>query len=111
MSIEKVEFESLKEGTRFIYRRNHSSLISEDKLEERSPSGMYLKFYGAGWLEIKYLSFHCTLIEILNDVPSDDMCPNCVTPWKCNGSHTLNPCRGAPGGSPQLDEYMRRLGV
>jgi len=22
-----------------------------------------------------------------NDTQHDDMCPNCVTPWKCNGPH------------------------
>lgn len=21
----------------------------------------------------------------------DEMCPNCVTPWKCNGPHLLGP--------------------
>lgn len=21
----------------------------------------------------------------------DDMCPNCCTPWKCNGPHTFDP--------------------
>ncbi len=27
--------------------------------------------------------------ELLKDAwdPSDEMCPNCVTPWKCNGPH------------------------
>lgn len=23
-------------------------------------------------------------------VPEDDMCPNCVTPWKCNGPHLVD---------------------
>lgn len=23
----------------------------------------------------------------LTDADADDMCPNCVTPWKCNGPH------------------------
>lgn len=23
------------------------------------------------------------------DALEDDMCPNCVTPWKCNGPHLL----------------------
>lgn len=29
--------------------------------------------------------------QIVNDLISDedDMCPNCVTPWKCNGPHLM----------------------
>lgn len=26
---------------------------------------------------------------------SDDMCPNCVTPWKCNGPHLSDRTPGA----------------
>ena len=22
---------------------------------------------------------------------ADEMCPNCITPWKCNGPHVLGP--------------------
>jgi hypothetical protein len=27
------------------------------------------------------------------EVQEDDMCPNCVTPWKCNGPHLLGDVR------------------
>lgn len=31
-------------------------------------------------------------VEALADEPADSgMCPNCVTPWKCNGPHELTP--------------------
>lgn len=102
----KKSFETLEEGTRFIYRRNYSSALKEDTLEERSPSGDHLKFRGLGWLSFKEASSHYTLVEVLGKSEEiDDMCPNCVTPWKCNGPH-LKPCRGAPSGSPQLERYL-----
>lgn len=49
----------------------------------------------------------------LNYEPADEMCPNCVTPWKCNGPHLphLKPCRGAPSGSPESERYFRELGI
>ena len=38
----------------------------------------------------------------------DDMCPNCVTPWKCNGPHE-------PPSDPyvldQVAELLRREGL
>lgn len=37
------------------------------------------------------------------DEAEDDMCPNCVTPWKCNGPHISNP---RPGESDS--EYESR---
>lgn len=112
----KIDFRALEEGVRFIYRRNYSSTLHEDDLEERSPSGDYLKFRSLGWLSLKEASSHYTLVEVLgkskevlgNSKEVDDMCPNCVTPWKCNGPH-LNPCRNAPGGSPQLERYLDAL--
>lgn len=107
----KKSFDALEEGARFIYRRNYSSTIHEDILEERSPSGEHLKFRSLGWLSFVDVSGHYTLVEVLGESElADDMCPNCVTPWKCNGPH-IKPCRGAPGGSPELERYLRELGL
>lgn len=109
----KKSFEALEEGTRFIYRRNYSSTLNEDTLEERSPSGEYLKLRCLGWLSSKEVSSHYTLVEVLGESKLDedmDMCPNCVTPWKCNGPH-IRPCRGAPGGSHELERYFKEMGV
>lgn len=89
-----------------LYRRSHSSTAIEDALVEKSPSGEFYKFRHMGWRSRRELS-HLTLLEVLGD--EDDMCPNCVTPWKCNGPH--RPCRGAPGGSPQLERYIDSLGL
>lgn len=103
----KKSFDTLEEGTRFIYRRNYSSMLQEDTLKERSPSGEYLKFLLLGWLSFKDVSSHYTLVEVLGESKEeDDMCPNCVTPWKCNGPHRPRKCRGAPGGSPELERYL-----
>lgn len=75
-------------GTRFIYRRTSMSSISEDVIVEWSGSGDFVKFKNLGWLSSKDL-FHVVLLEILDSPELDDegMCPNCVTPWKCNGPH------------------------
>lgn len=113
-AFEQKNFETLEEGTRFIYRRNYSSTLQEDTLEERSPSGEHLKFRCLGWLSLKDVLNHHTLVEVLGESKlrddMDDMCPNCVTPWKCNGPH-IRPCRGAPGGSPELERYLKEMGL
>jgi len=104
-------FDSLAEGSRFLLRRiGPFGSVAEDVLLERSPSAGYLKFARMGWMSSCDLS-RFELLELLGcESGDDDMCPNCVTPWKCNGPH-LKPCRGAPGGSPQLDEYLKSLGI
>lgn len=107
----KKSFDTIEEGTRFIYRRNYSSMLREDTLDERSPSGDYLKFRCLGWTPSRDISIHYTLVEVLGESKVDDgMCPNCATPWKCNGRH-IKPCRGAPGGSPELERYLDELGI
>lgn len=106
-------FASLKEGDRFLFKKKFLAGIAEDELVEISPSSGYMKFARTGWMSSCDLS-HYELLEVLKPAAAsdgDDMCPNCVTPWKCNGPHHPRPCRGAPGGSPQLDEYLRSLGL
>lgn len=104
-------FENLEEGTRFIYRRSYSTTLQEEILEERSPSGGHLKFRNLGWLPLKDLSTHYTIVEVLGESKKGGgMCSNCVTPWKCNGPH-LKPCRGAPRGSPELEKYFDDMGL
>jgi hypothetical protein len=31
--------------------------------------------------------------QVMNDAPDEYMCPNCVTPWKCNGPHEIENAR------------------
>jgi hypothetical protein len=111
MSADKLSFEQLPEGSRFLFRKiGPLGSVIEDVLVERSPSAGYLKFARMGWMSSCDLAGY-ELLELLDaEMYDDDMCPNCVTPWKCNGPHLNRPCRGAPGGSPQLDEYLRSLG-
>lgn len=105
-------FDSVAEGSRILCRLKSSLRVLEDILLERSPSGEFVKFGTAGWLSKSELS-HYELVEVLGgpDEPEDDMCPNCVTPWKCNGPHEHRKCRSAPGGSPQLEMYLNYLGI
>jgi hypothetical protein len=43
------------------------------------------------------------------DAPPPDMCPNCVTPWKCNGPHLSDsPQEGRPT-TPQTEAGRRLL--
>jgi hypothetical protein len=102
-----MEFDGVEEGSRILYRRRYSIRVVEDRLIERSPSGEYLKFDLMGWINRADLKHH-ELLEILGAGSSEEMCPNCVTPWKCNGPHSLS-CRNAPGGSPQLEQYIDAL--
>lgn len=37
---------------------------------------------------------------IKNDYPDQRMCPNCVTPWKCNGPHELPETGAVPSETP-----------
>lgn len=109
----ELNFKSLSVGDRFLYRKSYTSSIMEDEVIELSPSGNYVKLRG-GWFSMADLVFHHALIEVLggaDEVDEVDMCPNCVTPWKCNGPHIQRPCVGAPGGSPDLEAYMRSLGL
>lgn len=101
-----MDFDEVDEGSRIIYRPKYSSRINEDTLIERSPSGDFVKFRGLGWISRDDLN-HYDILEVLS-FEDDDMYPNCLTPWKCNGPH-LSPCRGAPGGSHQLERYMDAL--
>lgn len=36
---------------------------------------------------------------------ADGMCPNCVTPWKCNGPHLADPLDEVQ----TVDPYVRRF--
>jgi hypothetical protein len=111
MSDENSGFAALEEGDRFLFKKKFFPGIMEDELVEVSPSSGYLKFARAGWMSSCDLS-HYELLEVLKPIPdAEDMCPNCVTPWKCNGPHHARLCRGAPAGSPQLDEYLRSIGL
>lgn len=107
---EKIYFDDIVEGTRFIYRMKSSNRVAEDTLIERSPSGDFVKFEVMGWASRRDLSNY-EILEVLGKATSleDEMCPNCVTPWKCNGPHKLKKCRSAPGGSPQLERYLDAL--
>ena len=75
--------DSLPAGSRFLYRSLSASSIREDTVLEWSGSGEFSKLANAGWLSSRDRSM-LVLLEVLED---DDMCPNCVTPWKCNGPH------------------------
>lgn len=59
--------------------------IREDRVLEWSGSGEFVKLSNSGWLSSRDRSM-LVVLEVLED---DDMCPNCVTPWKCNGPHKL----------------------
>ena len=105
-----MDFEGVGEGSRIIYRPRYSTRVFEDRLVERSPSGEFVKFEVLGWVAKSELR-HYELLEVLGvSEDFDGMCPNCVTPWKCNGPHVM-PCRNAPAGSPQLESYLDSLGV
>lgn len=109
--IHKLCFDSVSEGSRILYRKNYSSTVREDQLIEKSPSGEFFKFKNMGWLSSGELS-HLVLLEVLGSAASeegDSMCPNCVTPWKYNRPHMPYKCRGAPGGSPELERYLDAL--
>ena len=101
-----MDFDEVEEGSRLLYRRRYSIRVSEDRLLERSPSGEYLKFEVLGWVTRADLKHH-ELLEVLGS-DADEMCPNCLTPWKRGGSD-IRPCRNAPGGSPQLERYLDAL--
>lgn len=111
MPKDDLNFESLSAGDRFLYRKSYMSSIMEGEVIELSPSGNYVKLRG-GWVSMADLVSHHVLIEVLGkEEDGDYMCPNCVTPWKCNGPHLQKPCMGAPGGSPELESYIRSLGL
>lgn len=74
-------------GTRFIYRSTGSSRVCEDTVLEWSGSGLFVKLKDAGWMSLKDASLRIVLLEVLYAADEDGMCPNCVTPWKCNGPH------------------------
>lgn len=102
---------SVAEGSRILYRARFSIRVMEDSVLERSPSGDFVRFKTMGWVSMPELR-HYELLEVLGSSDDgDDMCPNCVTPWKCNGPHLPAPCRGAPGGSPELERYLDSLGL
>jgi hypothetical protein len=74
--------DSLPVGSRFLYR-SLSGPVREDVVLEWSGSGEFIKLKVLGWLSSND-RFRIVPLEILD---FDDMCPNCVTPWKCNGPH------------------------
>lgn len=84
MTYSKFDRESLPAGSRFLYRPLSAGPIREDRVLEWSGSGEFAKFANAGWLSSRDRSV-LVLLEVLGD--DDGMCPNCVTPWKCNGPH------------------------
>lgn len=74
-------------GARFLYRSTGSARIYEDSVLEWSGTGLFVKLKDAGWTSVKDASLHIVLLEVLGVSDEDGMCPNCVTPWKCNGPH------------------------
>lgn len=102
-------------GDRFLHRTSYSSRLIEDSLVERSPSGDHLKLCVVGWMSLADLRSRHQIVEVLGprQDPEDpeEMCPNCVTPWKCNGPHLLKPRRNAPSGSPELERHMEDMGL
>lgn len=87
--------ESCPSGTRFIYKirdenqNSWRSKVYEDVVVEWAPSGVFVKCRSAGWRSVDFFSFFEVLPATQIDEP--EMCPNCVTPWKCNGPHTFKP--------------------
>lgn len=53
------------------------------------------------------------VLEVVGYDPADDMCPNCLTPWKCNGPHvpplTESPHDLADERTDVLDRFMAEL--
>jgi len=100
-------FDEVEVGSRLLYRPKYASRIVEDAIVERSPSGDFVKFKNMGWVSRSEL-VHYELLEVLEggEEAEGEMCPNCVTPWKCNGPHVHKPCRNAPGGSRELERYF-----
>lgn len=110
MPKDELDFKSLSAGDRFLYRKSFASSIMEGLVVELAPSGEYIKLRG-GWISMHDLVAHHVLIEVLGEVGEVDMRPNCVTSSKRNGPHVQKPCVGAPSGSPELEAYMKRLGL
>lgn len=75
--------DSLPAGSRFLYRSLSGGSVKEDSVLEWSASGEFVKLKTLGWLSSND-RFRIVPLEVLD---FDDMCPNCVTPWKCNGPH------------------------
>lgn len=84
----KAKQDSFPVGTRFLYKALGGSTIFEDTILEWSPSALFVKLQNAGWKSVDDI-FHFNVLEKLEPYQSIDidMCPNCVTPWKCNGPH------------------------
>lgn len=80
--------ESCPVGTRFLYRTSGGSKVFEDIVVEWSPSGTFVKLKHEGWRSSSDMSKFVVLeILVKPRAETEDMCPNCVTPWKCNGPH------------------------
>ena len=61
-------------------------------LAERSPTEEeFADLWGKLGEVVRYLVTHDPDPQDPED--DDDMCPNCVTPWKCNGPHVSGPLR------------------
>lgn len=86
----KVDKKNVPQGTRFLYRGFLSTSPREDFLVEWSPSGMYVHLKNQGWMTSEDV-FRFELLEILPNQKQkeEDLCPNCVTLWKCNGPHII----------------------
>lgn len=96
----KIKPELCPPGTRFLYRTLGSLKVLEDVVLEWAPSGLFVRCRDVGWQSLEsfsYFNFLETLAPLRDPVPATtsrceedldpEMCPNCVTPWKCNGPH------------------------
>jgi hypothetical protein len=88
-----MDFNDVGEGSRIIYRPKYARRIQEDILLERSPSREFIKFKGMGWMSQGELK-HYELVEVICSVPE---------------AEETKPCRNAPGGSRQLEQYLDTL--
>jgi hypothetical protein len=88
-----MDFDEVAEGSRIIYRPKYARRINEDVLLERSPSGEFVKFKGMGWMSRGELK-HYEILEVIRAAPEAEQ---------------SEPCRNAPGGSPQLQRYLDAL--
>lgn len=85
----KINQENTPPNTRFLYKGFLIDPIREDFLLEWSPSGKYAHLKKRGWLTFEEIS-KFELLEKLPDSSYNEeeyLCPNCITPWKCNGPH------------------------
>lgn len=63
-----------------------------EKMNEAIVRGWRILEYSTGQVKqgIPLLDLKRLFEDGRQQLDDDDMCPNCVTPWKCNGPHLLN---------------------